>query len=125
MTDTFTLAEARALMPEVQKRAAELQPLRADLAEVGAAVRQGTSETAGGVPELKSLEARLHEALGWFTEQGIQVKGIAPLLIDFPTVAAGDRVLLCWLEGEHELAWYHRPDLGFMGRRPLSGLDLL
>lgn len=122
MPDTFTLAEARALMPEVHERAAELQPLRADLAELGAAVQANRSQVEGGVPELKSLEARLHEALGWFTEHGIQVKGIAPLLIDFPAVADGQHILLCWLEGEDELAWYHRPDLGFMGRRPLSQL---
>jgi hypothetical protein len=28
-------------------------------------------------------------------------------------------VLLCWLESEPELAWYHRLDLGFAGRRRL------
>jgi len=27
--------------------------------------------------------------------------------------------LLCWLEGDPDLAWYHRVDLGFAGRRPL------
>jgi hypothetical protein len=29
-------------------------------------------------------------------------------------------VLLCWLEGDRELAWYHRLDTGFAGRRPLA-----
>jgi hypothetical protein len=29
-------------------------------------------------------------------------------------------VLLCWLEGEPELSWYHRLDLGFLARRRLS-----
>jgi arsenite methyltransferase len=28
-------------------------------------------------------------------------------------------VLLCWLEGDPKLSWYHRLDLGFAGRRPL------
>jgi hypothetical protein len=28
-------------------------------------------------------------------------------------------VLLCWLEGEEELAWYHHVGLGFAGRRRL------
>jgi hypothetical protein len=28
-------------------------------------------------------------------------------------------VLYCWLEGEPELGWYHRTDLGFAGRRRL------
>jgi hypothetical protein len=26
-------------------------------------------------------------------------------------------VLLCWLEGERELAWYHKAEFGFAGRR--------
>ena len=25
--------------------------------------------------------------------------------------------MLAWLEGEPELRWYHRPELGFAGRR--------
>ena len=33
--------------------------------------------------------------------------------------AAQARLLLCWLEGDRALAWYHRLDLGFAGRRPL------
>ncbi len=47
---------------------------------------------------------------------------MAPLLIDFPALADGQQVLLCWLEGESTLDWYHRPELGFMGRRPIAEL---
>jgi hypothetical protein len=50
---------------------------------------------------------------------GVELKGFAPLLVDFPAELDGDDVLLCWLEGDEELAWYHRLDLGFLGRRPL------
>jgi hypothetical protein len=28
-------------------------------------------------------------------------------------------VLWCWLEGEPDIAWYHRADCGFPGRRPV------
>nr|MDQ3989732.1 DUF2203 domain-containing protein [Actinomycetota bacterium] len=31
----------------------------------------------------------------------------------------GVSVRLCWLEGEPELGWYHRSDLGIIGRRRL------
>jgi hypothetical protein len=51
---------------------------------------------------------------------GAQVKGVAPLLIDFPGERDGVEVLFCWLEGDRELAWYHRSDLGFPGRRRLD-----
>jgi hypothetical protein len=117
----FTLDEARALMPELRRRADAAVTARADLAEISAALRAGTPSPLGGVPELKAAEARFHEQLAWLEEQGLQVKGVAPLLVDFPATLDGVEVLLCWLEGEPELAWYHRPEVGFAGRRPLPG----
>ena len=121
MERIFTLDEARALMPELRRRADAAVTARADLAEISAALRAGTPSPLGGVPELKAAEARFHEQLAWLEEQGLQVKGVAPLLVDFPATLDGVEVLLCWLEGEPELAWYHRPEVGFAGRRPLPG----
>ena len=54
---------------------------------------------------------------------GLQIKGFAPLLLDFPMRHDGREILLCWLEGERELGWYHDAELGFAGRRPLTDLD--
>jgi hypothetical protein len=61
--------------------------------------------------------------LSWFPEQGLDVKGVAPLLVDFPATPNGETVLLCWLAGEHELGWYHKPEHGFAGGRviPVPG----
>lgn len=120
--DLFTLAEARDLMPEVQRRAGRYVDLRADFAEASAAARADAPARTGGLAELKSLEARVHEELEWFRSRDIQVKGVAPLLIDFPAVADGRDVLLCWLEGEPALGWYHPVELGFMGRRRIADL---
>ncbi len=119
MTRVFSYTEAAALMPQVQRHAQEIIEVRADLAELAAAVNAGEDSPLGGVAEAKALEARLHELLAWFPAHGIEVKGAAPLIIDFPAVLVGGEVLLCWLEGEPELAWYHRADLGFLGRRRL------
>jgi hypothetical protein len=116
---TFTVTQARALLPDLLERAAEFVALRADITEVSTALSSGARSPLGGVPELKGWEARAHELVGWFTGQGLQVKGLAPLLLDFPADLDGVEVLLCWLEGDPELAWYHRLDLGFAGRRPL------
>lgn len=118
MDQRFTLAEARALMPEVRRRAAVYIDLRADFADARAA-----GAAHGALAELKSLEARLHEQLEWFHTEGIQVKGVAPLLIDFPASGDGQEILLCWLEGERELAWYHPVESGFMGRRRIDRLQ--
>lgn len=106
-------------MPQVLARVAGLVAIRADLTELAHDLRVCGSSPLGGIPEAKAMEARLDEALGWFGEQGIEVKGIAPVLVDFPAVLDGASVRLCWIEGEPGLAWYHRTDLGFAGRRPL------
>ncbi|GAA3723560.1 DUF2203 domain-containing protein [Salinactinospora qingdaonensis] len=116
---TFEIEEAHALMPQVRAQVAELVEVRADLAELAADLRATDGSSLGGMPELKALEARLSELQAWFPEQGIEVKGLAPVLLDFPAVLSGVSVRLCWLEGEHELGWYHRTDLGFIARRRL------
>jgi hypothetical protein len=119
----FTLGEARGLVPEILSRAAELVAVRADLVELQIALARGVPSPLGALPEAKGLEARLSELLSWFPEQGLDVKGVAPLLVDFPATLNGETVLLCWLEGEHELGWYHKPEHGFAGRRviPVPG----
>lgn len=117
----FTLEQARLLMPGLLARADDVVVARADLVELQTALSQGTASHLGGLPEVKALEARLSEILGWFTAEGLDLKGIAPLLLDFPAQLNGDDVLLCWLEGERELRWYHKPEHGFAGRRPIPG----
>ena len=84
MNRLFSYAEAAALMPEVQRVAAGVVETRAELAELTTALRAGGESPFGGVAEAKALEARLHELVSWFTESGIEVKGAAPLIIDFP-----------------------------------------
>jgi hypothetical protein len=113
----FTAEEARGFLAEARARTAELIEIRADLVELAAAVRAGGSSPRGGIPEVKALEARLNELADWFGSQGVEVKGLAPLLLDFPARLDGETVLLCWLEGEPELGWYHKRDHGFAGRR--------
>ncbi|MCW2863641.1 MAG: hypothetical protein JWP48_5349 [Actinoallomurus sp.] len=118
---TFTLSEARALIPEVRVRIDAIVAARANLAELTFALRSGLPSHLGGKPEQKGYEARIDEALGWFTIQGIEVKSIAPVLVDFPAYLGRESVRLCLLEGEHELGWYHRTEIGFAGRRRLPG----
>jgi arsenite methyltransferase len=123
----FTVERARAELERLRPMLVELVVVRADAAELAAALasEQGGGPTGalrtprGGVPELKAAQARLDEMLTDIRAAGVDVKGFAPLLLDFPAELDGETVLLCWLEGEPSLDWYHRPDLGFMGRRRL------
>ena len=99
----FTLEQARLLMPDLLARADETVKVRADLVELQSALNHGMTSALGGLPEAKALEARLSELFGWFSSEGLDLKGIAPLLLDFSAELDGDTVLLCWLESEREL----------------------
>lgn len=117
----FTVEEARAELARLRPVLDEIVAVRADAAELAASVSGGARTSLGGLAELKGAEARLDELMTAVQTTGADLKGFAPLLVDFPADLDGVPVLLCWLEGDGELRWYHRADLGFAGRRPLPG----
>jgi len=119
----FTVPEARQVLRGLRGCLAELVALRADATELAAAVLAGGRSPLGGRAELKAAEARLAELVAQVQATEVQVKGLAPLLLDFPAELDGVPVLLCWLEGDPDLGWYHREDLGFAGRRPLPDIE--
>ena len=111
----FTVEEARDVLSGLLPVLDRIVEVRADARELGA----GLGGPLGGLPELKAAQATLDELVTQVQSTGVEVKGFAPLLLDFPADVDGVPVLLCWLEGERELGWYHRLDLGFAGRRRL------
>lgn len=118
MEREFEVDEAAALIPLVREVEQEVIRLRAELVLRS----QMAGRTGEGIADVKALEAALSEVLDRLTAEGIQIKGYAPLLVDFPHRRAGREILLCWLEGERELGWFHDAAHGFMGRRPLDEL---
>lgn len=116
----FSIDQARAELDRLLPTLDEFVALRARAAEIGASLSpEGRPTDLGGLPEFKAAQAWLDELLTRVQSTGVHLKGVAPLLLDFPSELDGDDVLLCWLEGDRELGWYHRLDLGFAGRRPL------
>ncbi|GAA4986881.1 DUF2203 domain-containing protein [Uniformispora flossi] len=117
----FTVDEAREALAEMLPTLDEIVVVRGQAAELAADLADAGGPTPhGGLPELKGMHARLDELMTDVQQSGAELKGFAPLLVDFPSEIDGVAVLLCWLEGDRELAWYHREDLGFAGRRPLA-----
>jgi hypothetical protein len=116
----FTVVEARTVLAGLRPVLNELVDVRADAAELATGLAtSGQATRLGGRPEWKAAEARLDELMTEVQQTGAELKELAPLLVDFPADLDGVPVLLCWLEGEPDLAWYHRADLGFVGRRRL------
>ena len=116
----FTLEEARSELRILLPTLHRIVALRADAAELAHAVEHGEPSGLGGLPEWKAAQAELDDLLTRVQQTGAELKGFAPLLVDFPSDLDGAPVLLCWLEGDAELSWYHRLDLGFAGRRRLA-----
>ncbi|MDI2126131.1 DUF2203 domain-containing protein [Yinghuangia seranimata] len=117
----FTIDEARDTLADLLPVLDEIVALRATATELAADLPHADGPTPhGGLPELKGMHARLDELMTRVQSTGAELKGFAPLLVDFPSEVDGAPVHLCWLEGDRALAWYHRQDLGFAGRRPLT-----
>jgi hypothetical protein len=52
----------------------------------------------------------------------ITLRDIDNGLIDFPALASGRQIWLCWRLGENDIDWWHDLDVGFAGRRRLAEL---
>ena len=133
MSKTFTLNEAQTLLPVVEAllrkgqaagtRAGELEAEMQELSQriflaggtqvnvVAAARRKAEYDKA--VQETKDTRAEI-EAIG------VQIKDFEQGLLDFPCLLEGKTVLLCWKLGEKEIGFWHSPEDGFAGRKPLD-----
>ena len=133
MSKRFTLDQAEALLPQVERLLREAMALRAEFSEalrVVDALRQRVAFLGGvlvdrdkfaiNVRRRDAAEARLREAVSRFEEIGCQVKDLDIGLVDFPTVFRGVEVCLCWKMGEPHIAYWHGTDEGFRGRKPID-----
>jgi hypothetical protein len=127
----FTPEEANAELEQVRPLVEQLVTTRQEHAatlERQEELEQKIRSNGGGIPpaelaqataEVDAVARRLARLVDEITAHGAQVKDLDSGLIDFPALHHGETVLLCWQLGEEEIAWWHRVDDGFAGRRPL------
>ena len=120
----YTLEEASALLPWVAEQLERLRSARDRLGDVDAraalaAIGQGNG---GGQPGKVVSEGflELRQLMLELREREIVLRDLDRGLIDFPSLRAEEEVYLCWLEGEEEIGFWHEPEAGFAGRRPLD-----
>jgi len=77
---------------------------------------------AEGDADRADLESALAEHFEELEEIGCFYKdwSFSVGLVDFPAEIDGEPVFLCWRSDEPELAYYHRIDEGYSGRRRLG-----
>jgi hypothetical protein len=119
--EPWTVERANAALPRV---GATLMRIR-DLAAEARREREGTAGLleGNGHPAPPSGTAELRAAVEALTGEGIILRDVDAGLVDFPArLDDGRQYLLCWVLGEPAVEWWHWPDTGFAGRRPLADL---
>ena len=108
-------------MVEHYRRLAEAHDRRAALgrkvAGNGGGIDSGAAQAMHEDAEREGREVT--SCLQALNELGVLVKDVGTGLLDFPSLRDGEDVLLCWRVGEPEVAYWHGPEDGFAGRRPL------
>ena len=145
MARFYDLDEANAAIPEVRTILESLRDQRAELIrlrdEVLAHRHRGREPRARGRRRRRPTEAndrratsgvlrlrmqgvidRMQAGVVRIDELGITLREIETGLIDFPALASGRQIWLCWRLGEGDVEWWHELGDGFAGRRALADL---
>jgi hypothetical protein len=131
MARYFGIDEANAVLADARPVLEELRDDRDRVAEVQATLQRdrennGSAEHAEQLAvleqELRELVRRMQRAVAQIDEWGITLREIGTGLIDFPALANGRPIWLCWRLGEGDIEWWHEANVGFDQRQPLSDL---
>ena len=105
----WTVDEARAYLPRLRELLATVRGVATGAARAPANGHGPVGAAAGLKAAREELEAR-----------HIILRDPESGLIDFHAQGADGVVyLLCWRDPEPDLAWWHLPEEGFAGRKPL------
>jgi hypothetical protein len=129
----FTLEEAQQLLDAelraLAERMVEARAVSRDLESRWRKLVIAIGSNGGNMerPDVRALHeaveashAELTEIVKRFGDEGVQVKDMDRGLIDFPAEVDGQDALLCWHVGEERIAYWHSPEDGFAGRKPLG-----
>ena len=73
---------------------------------------------------VRDAVGRMHEIVVRLVEWDVTLRDINTGLIDFPALANGRPIWLCWRLGEADVQFWHRQDEGFANRKPISELPM-
>ena len=131
MARYFGIDEANALVGDVRPVLEELRDDRERVAEIQSVLQRerennGSAEHAEQLAdkeeEIRDIVQRMQHAVAQIDDWGITLREISTGLIDFPALANGRPIWLCWRLGENDIAWWHEANEGFDSRQPLTDL---
>jgi len=120
----YTVEQANAALPWVADRLQRMRDAHAQLndQEARAALTAVAPSNGGGEPGRLVSHAflALRSGLGELQAMEVVLRDLDRGLVDFPSLRDGTEIYLCWEQGEEEIAYWHDPETGFSGRRPLA-----
>jgi hypothetical protein len=120
----YTLEEASELLPRVVALIERMRVARGQLGdrEAREALSEAGPTNGGGSPGRTVSEGflELRDSMMELRELEVVLRDLDRGLLDFPSLRDGREVYLCWQEGEDAIGFWHEPDAGFGGRRPLD-----
>jgi hypothetical protein len=131
MARYFGIDEANGLVSDVRPVLEELRDDRERVAEVQAVLQRERENNGSGEhaeelsqreQEVRDIVRRMQLDVAQIDAWGITLRDIPSGLIDFPALANGRPIWLCWRLGEDDIEWWHETNVGFDGRQPLSEL---
>lgn len=120
----FTLAEATALIPQLETFLSKAKDGRMTLIHTKDEIKKACAkaEYGGGTvvgPQYVTALEDMHESLQSIQEMGVIVKDLESGLCDFPFLLEGRIVYLCWKLGEDKIEWWHEITSSFSGRQAI------
>ena len=122
----YTVEQANAVRGWVAERVGWVRDAHARLVALGADVREAIAaldaQVGGSYPgrDVAHSLVELSRAVGELEAVDIVLRDLDRGLVDFPAIRDGEEVYLCWLVyDEDTIGFWHEPEAGFVGRRPL------
>jgi hypothetical protein len=134
VTHFYDIDEANALLPDVERVLLDLRDQREELIrlrdQVIEAQGSGPGAPTGTTADTRTLRLRMQflvdqmqAGVTRLVDRDVTLREIAAGLIDFPALASGRQIWLCWRLGEGPIEYWHEMDEGFAGRRLLADIS--
>ena len=127
MDNYFTIKSANEMLPTIIEKFQKIKQEKNEVEKIEQKLRMnlsGTSNLDDYVTLKQNLNAsvtRFYSSIEELEKTGVVLKGLEEGLLDFPSKKFDDEIWLCWKEGETEIKFWHEKDVGFNGRKPISG----
>jgi hypothetical protein len=122
---TQRLTEVRPILEALRDDARRLRRARDEL--LGLRRSNGAPGAAAAAEQhehaVVAIAERMRNSVAQLEAWNVELRDIETGLIDFPALANGRPIWLCWRFGEDGIGWWHDVNVGFAGRRPLIELE--